>query len=480
MFCHNCGHQSLEGAVYCQKCGGKLISGQSVQQVHYEAPAPPIEPAQPPIVPAPPLIEPASQQQYNLPQQWHVPQPVKPETPAKKQSTGLILGIVIAAVVLVLGIGTIWLIFNRSSPDAPYAPAIESQRTTRPDTSPANNAQETPFTPAQIFENNKDATFRIIGDPGNGYIVFGTGFFISSGGVAVTNHHVMDGVLSAFVVLHDGREFDVAGYYSYDFENDLAIIQVDGGGERFQAVTVGDSDALSVGDRVYAIGGPGGDPLTLTEGIISRFAHEPIEYYNYTVAGMLQSTAFIYGGNSGGPLINDRGQVIGINSAGRADRESTQWAVPVNRVDVPYSDAQVNSLPVGSYAPFYAPGQIAFYSRYPFIPDFQSVSSNATLEIAGTADDLGFDLNLDIDEEGDYHFDYALFYWLEDRYFVPDTDVYDDVLEECEFIFQDSFFIEGVYCAFFYHPRERVSLAYLFDDEYEFLCIAIGKGNALS
>jgi len=339
------------------------------------------------------------------------------------------------------------------------------------------------LSPSQIYGNNIDSVFQIFFHINDYYVGWGSGFFISESGVAVTNHHVLDGVENAIIILEDGSEYNITGYYSYDVENDLAVIQVDGKGRLFRPVIIGTPDLLSVGDRVYAIGGPGGDPLTLTEGIISRFAHEPINYDIYTIAGMLQSTAFIYGGNSGGPLFNDRGHVIGVNSAGRLDRESTQWAVPVDRVEIPTAGATLRSLPVGTVTQAHTPGQIFGFERYPDIPDFMSVSSNASLHLSGTAMDLGIDLVIDIDEEGLYIFDYAYFFALSEDYFISDTDLYDDVLEDNGFIFQDVIItstndeIEETY-VFLFNSRLNISLVYCYYWEIEALLILIGRGNA--
>jgi len=345
--------------------------------------------------------------------------------------------------------------------------------------SPANNDI---LTPAQVFESNIDAVFQIFLYIDDYHVGWGSGFFISSSGVAVTNHHVLDGMNRAVAVLYDGSSYEITGYYSYDTGNDLAVIQVDGKGKSFQPVTIGKTDDINVGDRVYAIGGPGGDPLTLTEGIISRFANETINYDNYSVAGMLQTTAFIYGGNSGGPLFNDKGHVIGINSAGRIDRESTQWAVPVDRLVNPASGASISSLPVGGLLPSHFTGQIFYFERFPNIPDFLSVSSNAYLILGGTAADVGFDLFLDIDSAGIFNFNYVYYYSLDGWYFVDDTDLYDDVLMEHGFTFQGvestSDDDSDVTYVFLHHPQQNISLVYSYYWEYEMMFLLIGSGNA--
>jgi len=399
---------------------------------------------------------------------------------AKKNRAPIIIAICIAitgiaAAVIIVATG----IFNSDTPPQ----EIYIQASAPPEISNISTGDTGVLNPAQVFAQNKDAAFQIYVYVGGRHVGWGSGFFIDSSGIAVTNHHVLNGMDAAEAVLYDGSRYEITGYYSYDIENDLAIIQVDNSRGGFDAVTMGRSDSVNVGDRVYAIGGPGGDPLTLTEGIISRFANEPLSYDIYTVAGMLQSTAFIYGGNSGGPLFNDHGHVIGINSAGHIERESTQYAVPSNRVVPPQSGAPLYSLPVGAppASIHRNPGQISVYDRYPFIPDFRSVSYTASLILSGTAEDVGVDLFLDIDRSGVFNFDYAFYYSLEERHFIPDTDDYDIVLENNGFIFQGIEItedIDDVTYVFLYHPGNNVSLVYSYYWEYEVLFILIGTGNA--
>jgi len=283
-------------------------------------------------------------------------------------------------------------------------------------------------------------------------------------------------------VLFDGSEHEITGYFSYDIDNDIAIISVDGNGREFKPVTLGRSGDVSIGDRVYAIGGPGGDPLTLTEGLISRFANEPLRYDIYTIAGMLQTTAFVYGGNSGGPLFDDKGNVIGINSATHIERESAQWAVPIDRVSLPSSSISVSSLPVGTVTPTHVPGQIFGYSRFPFIPDFLSVSNNAYLILSGTASDLEMELILDIDTTGIYKFDYVAMYHIEVDPFIEDAIHYGIVLFDYGFDYQDAIDVFNddaeVAYIFFYNSEQDVSLVYVYYTDEETFLVLIGHGNA--
>jgi S1-C subfamily serine protease len=247
--------------------------------------------------------------------------------------------------------------------DPPEAEGGSAEPEPLADPTPAASGEV--LTAAQVFAANRDAVIIIRAVCADGFSWTGSGFFINSSGVAVTNHHVMDNMVRAAAILYDGSEFNISGYYSYDTANDLAVIQVDGTG--FDYVTLGNSDAVMVGENVFAIGGPDWDPLTFTDGMVSRIAYEPVSFGRYTISGMFQNTAAIYGGNSGGPLLNDRGEVIGVNTAGHTVRARVQWAVPINRVSPPARNAALNPLPVGGMpAPqqIYTPGQVTFVRAF--------------------------------------------------------------------------------------------------------------------
>jgi len=333
--------------------------------------------------------------------------------------------------------------------------------------------------PEQIYQNNVNGVFKIYATYESGRVYgVGSGFIVDAGGIAVTNHHVMVGASSAIAVLEDGTEINIVGYHSYDISNDLAVIQLDSRGHRFHYLTIGDSDAVRVGQTVYAIGSPSGDHNTFTVGSVSRFANEPISFDIYTIEGLIQMTAAIYGGSSGGVLLNDRGQVIGVNTAGNVHRASVGWAVPISRLVLPESGSnQVNPLPIEEPVLIRQEG-IFTYERFPFIPDFLSVAANSSLIISGTAEQLGQDLVLDFDVNGDFHFSYAYMYDLENWSFLPVTDAYDEVLIEHGFIFQGVLNNDDTTHVLLYHEGENTTLAYCYYWDESVLLILIGEGNA--
>ena len=169
----------------------------------------------------------------------------------------------------------------------------------------------------------------------------GSGFIVSSDGYVLTNAHVVDGAAKITVLMEDGEEYD-AVLAGADAEMDVAVVKMDKTG--LQSLVLGDSSAVRVGEFVLAIGNPLSTKSltnTLTYGIISAKDREiTIDSYTNTY---LQTDAAINFGNSGGPLLNIKGEVIGINSAktvtagydmfGNAlSAEGIGFALPINHV----------------------------------------------------------------------------------------------------------------------------------------------------
>ena len=204
------------------------------------------------------------------------------------------------------------------------------------------------LSPAQIFEYNADAVFTIYASlNGRSFNSVGSGFFICSTGIAVTNHHVIAGWPYAFIRTHSGQRFFIGGYYSYDLSNDLAIIQVVG--RDFPYLTKGNPDSLRIGDTVYAIGSPLGHHNTFSAGMVSRFVEVSV-FGIYRVYGMIQITVPISPGSSGGALFNVSGQVVGITTAQNvgARVQALNFAVPIARVDLTGIESeQYLRLPIG-------------------------------------------------------------------------------------------------------------------------------------
>ena len=156
----------------------------------------------------------------------------------------------------------------------------------------------------------------------------GSGVIMTSDGYILTNSHVVDGATRVHVTLSDRREFD-ARVVGRDAEADIAVIKVDATG--LPAVTIGDSSRVEVGDLALAIGNPFGLGQTVTMGIVSALGRTGLGIESYE--NFIQTDAAVNPGNSGGALVNTRGELIGINTAILSESGGNQgigFAIPSN------------------------------------------------------------------------------------------------------------------------------------------------------
>ena len=163
----------------------------------------------------------------------------------------------------------------------------------------------------------------------------GSGFIINTDGYILTNYHVIDGANEVTVTLSDGNEV-TASVVNYDSDQDVAMIKINEDIEVPGVVELGDSDALQPGEEVLAIGNPLSKELssTLTKGIVSAL-NRSIETETGVSTNLIQTDTAINSGNSGGPLINTKGEVIGINTLKASDgAEGIGFAIPINDVKV--------------------------------------------------------------------------------------------------------------------------------------------------
>ena len=160
----------------------------------------------------------------------------------------------------------------------------------------------------------------------------GSGFIIDPRGYILTNYHVVEGAQSIEVVLGDQSRHS-AKYIGADQRNDVALIKIDPKGKQLTSLKLGDSNALQVGQKVLAIGNPFGFQSTLTTGVISALGRTVRTSQSTAIEEAIQTDAAINRGNSGGPLIDSRGEVIGINSAIYTPTGATAgigFAIPIN------------------------------------------------------------------------------------------------------------------------------------------------------
>ena len=186
------------------------------------------------------------------------------------------------------------------------------------------------MTPAEVYAQNQQSVVLIETDSATG-----SGFILSEDGYVVTNHHVIEDAATIHVVLYDNQSYQ-AKLVGYEANNDLALLKITA--PDLRPVTLGSSDALIVGDQVAAIGNPLGElTSTLTVGYIS--AKERDVSTNSSTINMIQTDCAINSGNSGGPLFNMKGEVVGITSAkysgtssSGASIEGIGFAIPMDDV----------------------------------------------------------------------------------------------------------------------------------------------------
>jgi putative serine protease PepD len=160
----------------------------------------------------------------------------------------------------------------------------------------------------------------------------GSGFVYDTEGRIVTNEHVVDGAQSVSVKLWNGKSYD-ATVVGTDPSTDLAVLDIDAPASVLSPLPLGDSDKVQVGSTVVAIGSPFGLEQTVTAGIVSALHRQMTSPNNFTIGNSIQTDAAINHGNSGGPLINSSGQVIGVNAQIASDsggNEGVGFAIPSN------------------------------------------------------------------------------------------------------------------------------------------------------
>ncbi len=192
----------------------------------------------------------------------------------------------------------------------------------------------TGLTPQQIYNQTANSVV-LIEVPVAGGVDQGSGFVYDSTGRIVTNNHVIAGATSGggiTVTFLNGTTLD-ATLVGADPYSDIAIIKVTAPAALLKPLKIGVSSALVVGDQVYALGNPYQLTDTLTQGIISAVGRTLDEGAGYLIVDVLQTDAAVNPGNSGGPLLNSRGEVVGINTAGATSTSSgLNFAVPSDTV----------------------------------------------------------------------------------------------------------------------------------------------------
>jgi putative serine protease PepD len=213
--------------------------------------------------------------------------------------------------------------------------------------STATRAVSDDATAKNVYDGAKDAVTYIVASTGQGQAT-GSGFVISEDGLIVTNEHVVDNATQVQVKIGTSGKAQGAKIVGIDPSRDLALLKVDA--SNLKTLPLGDSSTVGVGDATYAIGNPLGLDHTLTTGIVSALNRDLQAPNGATISGAIQTDAALNPGNSGGPLLNEDGEVIGVNAqiatSGNGSEGSIGigFAIPVNTVKTFISEAKAGKL----------------------------------------------------------------------------------------------------------------------------------------
>ena len=179
---------------------------------------------------------------------------------------------------------------------------------------------------------------------------YGTAFFVTADGYMLTNHHVVAGADKISVTLNDRTELD-ATLVGSDERSDVAVLKVTG--KKFPALPIGDSNSLKVGEPVLAIGSPFGFDYSASAGIVSAKSRN---FSRETSVPFIQTDVALNPGNSGGPLFNQRGEVIGINSrifSGTGGYMGLSFSIPIDAAMDVYEQLKTNGKVERAYLGIY-------------------------------------------------------------------------------------------------------------------------------
>jgi len=215
----------------------------------------------------------------------------------------------------------------------------------------------------------------------------GSGFLINGEGQILTNYHVISGSQQVEVTLTDQSKYK-ATVLMRDRVNDLALIKIEPK-KKLAYLSLGDSDRLQVGQKVLAIGNPFGFQGTLTTGVVSSLGREIQAEDNRKMEGMIQTDASINSGNSGGPLLDSQGNVIGINTAiygPGGGSVGIGFALPINRAKLLLDDFHAGRKPARlGISTVYVAGDVAQALELPTTGGLliQEVAGGSSAELAG-------------------------------------------------------------------------------------------------
>jgi S1-C subfamily serine protease len=271
-----------------------------------------------------------------------------PAAPGRAVSAAKPLAALTAAALLggCAALGGAWVLgaFDEETPVLGATPIVQSS------TSTSGSSGPTSIDVAEIYRRSGPGVVQITSTsdgqassdsfgnvvPGQSQSALGSGFVIDKEGHIVTNYHVVQGA-SQIEVSFSNQDTVDARVVGTDPSTDLALLKVDVDAQALTPLALADSDDVEVGDPVVAIGNPFGLERTVTSGIVSALQREVRAPNNFTIDHVIQTDAPINSGNSGGPLIDTAGRVIGVNSqiekgSGGGGNVGIGFAVPSNTV----------------------------------------------------------------------------------------------------------------------------------------------------
>lgn len=272
--------------------------------------------------------------------QYYVPSEKKPKEKKSEARNGRILKLICVCLVCALVGGLVggfvsWSALKSRLPsassDKPIVPSVETKNVSN-ETATANDIYNVGC--RQTVGISLEVTSANIFGQTSASAVAGTGFIITSDGYIMTNYHVIEPAYEnnykITVLFKDGTSYE-ASIAGFEEDGDIAVLKIDA--NDLSPVTVGNSDNIAVGDSVFAIGHPLGElDFSMTSGRVSALDRSITADRNSAPINMFQFDAAINSGNSGGPVFNESGEVIGIATAkvGSSGVEGLGFAIPIN------------------------------------------------------------------------------------------------------------------------------------------------------
>ena len=249
-------------------------------------------------------------------------------------NNGIVIGGVLATIGIVFGI----FVLLNSMPEAQDGELIVSNGNHLETVGEITSIEKASnFSLTEIFERTEESVVQVnirsdnaINNRGN----MGSGFVYKDDGYIITNHHVVDNAERVTITFLDGESY-IAKIIGTDADLDIAVLKGEMGSTYLQPIPIGDSSHLKVGEPIAAIGNPFGLSGSMTSGIISQIGRLLPQDSGYSIPDVIQTDAAIKHGNSGGPLLNMKGEVVGMNTAiqsATGEFTGVGFAVPSNTI----------------------------------------------------------------------------------------------------------------------------------------------------